>query len=211
MRKDMPMKTNSPNKNPGWLVWLSHAVLPLVFYSLARWSIRQHQEITWPLLVALAVGSLPFVLVLLARYVKKLKIGGAEYEAPEDETISKEQVAELAKVSLPKKADSAEKPSVTFGKLSRHAKKVLRTLSIFQRQQFGSDEARRWGFLVNPAAPDYVHFRIGTTELRELGLVIENDRGMVFLSDEGMAFCKRTDIKNAIDDGGDFWSKFGSE
>jgi len=190
-------------KIPTPLLWLSHLALPGIFLYVAYIAIWKSYEITWELIVVLALASMPFILVLLARYVKKIKIGNHEYEAPEEEELSKEDVTRLAAES-PK----TEEKNLKYGDLSRHAKKVIRTLWTFQRQHFGAQDARRWGFGIHPSAPDYPQFRIGATELLEVGLTVENGKGMVFLNDAGMEFCRTN--KNVIDGGGDIWSSFSA-
>jgi hypothetical protein len=191
-------------KTPAWLVWLSHIIVPIVFFFLAYLSIWTCFEISWQLIATLSIACLPFILILLARYIKKLKIGNHEYESPETENISKEDV-----IKLEKKTPTPEVEVSTYGELSREAKKVLRTLWIYQRQHFGAEDTRRWGFCVRPPAPDYSQFRIGATQLLQMGLTVESDKGMVFLNDKGMEFCKNN--KNGIDGGGDIWTQFTGE
>lgn len=188
-------------KTPAWLVWLSHIIVPALFLFLAYLAIGTWFVLTWELIVTVAIASLPFNLVLLSRYIKHIKIGNHEYESADARDISKEDVAKLQGV-----APEPEGDAPTYGNLTRHAKKVLRTLWTYQRQHFGTQDSRRWGFGVHPSAPDYPQFRIGATELLQVGLTVESDKGLVFLNEKGMAFCRQN--KNAIDGGGDLWTSF---
>ena len=188
---------------PPWLVWLSHFIVPVVFFFYAYQASRNFLYLSWQLIVVLVIACAPFILVLLSRYVKKLKIGDHEYESPEEISITNDT---LKKLNAAAPAVRVAKPA--YGDLSRGARKVLRTLWTYQRQQFPADDLKRWGFVVPPGGLDYSQFRIGATELREIGLIVENDNGMVFLNNEGMDYCKEN--QNAINGGGDIWGNFGA-
>ena len=57
-------------------------------------------------------------------------------------------------------------------------------------------------------ALDYPQFNNGISELRFDGLVQNDGRGMVFLTDKGISFCR--DNADVLSASGEVWDKFGS-
>jgi hypothetical protein len=214
---------------PNEMVWFSHIVVPVVFFFVSGLYVWDGVELTWTFLAALWSMCLPFILVLLHCYVKRFKLpGGMEGEMtslpasdvgsdgrgvtmilanerqadqPEDETTGPTAHFQTDTESPPETDD------YDFESSSPQARKVLRTLWTFQRMTFGPNDAqRRWGFGINPAAPDYAFFAAGSAELVMRGLVARNEKAMVFLNNEGMDFCRRHEAW--LLSGGDVWSKF---
>jgi RNA polymerase sigma factor (sigma-70 family) len=78
-----------------------------------------------------------------------------------------------------------------FAALPAGAKDILKTL--WEHQKESPDRPpQRWGFRVDPAAPEYAAFEAAVAGLREVnGLVGVGDRtGVVYLTDRGRTFCE---------------------
>jgi hypothetical protein len=220
---DLAQRLGSPLPNE--LVWFSHIVVPVVFFFVSALYVWDGVDLTWTFLAALWSMCLPFILVLLHCYVKRFKLGGMEGEmtslpASDVGPTGRGMVMRLANERLPDQPseDSMEssdqqesgravpREADNFEQLSPQARKVLRTLWTFQRMTFGpSDAQRRWGFGINPAAPDYGFFAAGSAELVIWGFVAQNEKAMVFLNNDGMDFCRQHEAWLLS---GDVWSKF---
>lgn len=189
-----------------------HAAVPVMFLLIARRYHWHPELLTWQAIIVFGAASLPFTLPLLAYYVKAVgKDGimmnsGVFSDTVDAPSKTKEEIKpEAATAAEPANAQAGA--AKTLGDYSRPARKVLRTLWKFQREQFKDDFSQRWAFGVHPMAMDYPSFQTGVSELRFDGLILKDGRGMVFLTDKGIAFCRDND--NGIKGGGDVWDKFG--
>ena len=217
---------------PNELVWASHIVIPLVFFFISALYVWDGVDLTWPFLAAVWSMCLPFIFVLLQCYVKRFKLPGGlegemtsapitDWEPPGGESGVRGEHMRLANSREDAQPDDPQEPSTpnapidqsaggrtdNFEQLSPQARKVLRTLWTFQRMTFGPDDPqRRWGFGINPAALDYAFYAAGSAELLIWGLTLQNEKAMVFLSNDGMEFCRRHEAW--LLSGGDVWSKF---
>lgn len=91
--------------------------------------------------------------------------------------------------------------------LSEETIKVLSTLWKHQQQY----DPQFWGFLVGPGSPHYRTYVIGVGETMKLGLtVVSPENGMVFLTVEGIDYCKKN--KDKLKDDWDYnrWQKLGA-
>lgn len=91
--------------------------------------------------------------------------------------------------------------------LSEEATKVLSTLWKHQQQY----DPQFWGFVVGPGSPHYRTYAIGLGETMKLGLtVVSPENGMVFLTVEGIDYCKKN--KDKMKDDWDYnrWQKLGA-
>lgn len=181
-----------------------HIAVPFVFL-LAFYYFQKFQEtLTWQYIVLLGIAFLPILLPLLAFYVEEIGKDGFKLkrwnEGPVPESFSY--------ASQPVPSPSPIQPTQrTLETYSRPARKVLRTLWTFQRQHFNNDFSRRWAFGIHPQAQDYLEYHTGITELHVAGLVENDRRGMVFLTDAGIDFCRNN--PNVFCGGGDVWETFG--
>lgn len=193
-----------------------HLVIPLVFGYSAWQHFHDRQFLRWEYVVLLAIATLPFLLPVLSCYIRGIGKDGISLYDPFQSRASAREVDKLAIEFGPvpngarvEYRDIRRVPA-QFDDLTWRAKKVIRTLWKFQREQFGEDDPRRWGFGIHPTAADYTDFRIGATELLAVGFIVEDGRGMIFLSSAGISFCKEPGVRNALEAGGDIWSKFGN-
>jgi cell division septation protein DedD len=83
------------------------------------------------------------------------------------------------------------RPERPFQSLTLQAKAILKTLWHFQRQHFGADRSQRWGFTQRDRTPQYINFSIGLLDLIQMGLVVIDGNGFVFLSDLGFQYCEQ--------------------
>ena len=178
-----------------------HLVLPVAFVLVAYLFRRHPTLLTWQVVVLLSLGGLPFILPLLSYYVKGFGKDGVMMNNVFDGTVS--APPDAASI-VSNEGKSKEK---TFSDYSKPARKVLRTLWKFQHEQFKGDFSQRWAFGVHPLAMDYPQFHSAIYELLFDGLILNDVRGMVFLSNNGVEFGKKN--KAAIETDGDIWDRFG--
>lgn len=184
-----------------------HLAVPVGFLVIARRAAHHPDSLTWPVLVLLAIAGLPFILPLLAYYVKGIGKDGVMMNNVFDGTVPAPE-KKAAGVAVADAAPAVVEANIRkIGDYSKPARKVIRTLWKFQRDQFKDDFSQRWAFGVHPMSMDYPQFRNGISELRFDGLIQYDGRGMVFLTDKGIAFCRDND--NGLAGGGDVWDKFG--
>ncbi len=178
-----------------------HLVLPAAFVT-AAYLFRLHPTLlTSQVVVLLSVGALPFILPLLSYYVKGIGKDGVMMNNVFDGSVSAPPEPTVDEI----REEKAKGKS--FNDFSKPARKVLRTLWKFQHEQFKDDFRQRWAFGIHPLALDYPQFHSAIIELRFEGLILNDLRGMVFLSNSGVDFCKTN--KDAIETAGDIWDRFG--
>lgn len=183
-----------------------HIAVPFIFLGAARVVYLHPHFLHWEGVVLLAIAALPFLLPLLALYVKGVGKDGVIFNSVfEGKVTAPEPSASIAAEK------SSPKPAMpnhgTLAEYSKSARKVLRTLWKFQRDQFKDNFGQRWAFGVHPVSMDYPQFQMGSSELLWDHLVASDARGMVFLTDLGVEFCRSNQAELAND--GDIWDKFG--
>jgi hypothetical protein len=148
--------------------------------------------VDWLVFALLSAAGLPTWLPALARYVKALKKTekGWELELKEDvlglPATNIEKIVEIEAQLVPPPQQKR-----TYAQLSLHARRVLKSLWHFQLQTFGQQDPRRWGFGVGKAAPDFTTFSLGSKELEWEKYVYVDPRSMVYLTNEGLEFCRQ--------------------
>lgn len=149
-------------------------------------------QLEWPTLAVIALAGTPVIIPVLARYIAAIKKTekGWEFLFREDILgLPSEQIERVIEIQAKQiEQPRAEKP---LDKYSQHAKRILATLWKYQKEQFGEDDLRRWGFGVGRLAPDFVTFSTGRDELAFDRLIYPDPRGMVYLTNEGVEFCKK--------------------
>ena len=112
-------------------------------------------------------------------------------EKTTDETKSgTATAAEAAPASTARKPTS---PLMVFPDptaLTKEERKMLKTLWPHQRSYMLKNENKLWGFTISEAAPDYPEFMLGYGNLSQRGFVSQGDKGLVFLTDVGINYCK---------------------
>lgn len=191
------------------ICWL---IAPCVFSYLAFLSIHRKEQITVMQVALASLALLPWLLRLLSRYLSEFNIGPAGVSGKTREgVVNRDEIEKKVLVTaintqrlIPATLPKDDK----FDPLLPQTKKILRTLWKFQVEQFGVDDIRRWGFGVGTGAPDYLSFCLGLQELLKDNFVAIDSRGLVFLSNEGLQFCK--DHSSEISLYPHFYDKFGS-
>lgn len=98
-------------------------------------------------------------------------------------------------------------PDLETKQLSDEALKVLSTLWKHQQQY----DPKLWGFVVPPPSPHYRTYAIGVGETMRLGLTsVAPDSGMVFLTVDGIEYCKKNQAKLLEDWDYQRWQKLGA-
>ena len=157
-------------------------------------------------IVLLVIAFLPALLPLVARYILSLKIGKEGIEATTRADDEGKIATEFEKrLSAANDAGSGEGRAVSFP-YSIDARRVVATLWHYQEQLFGEDSTRRWGFGVGIGARDYGAFRDGVGELADAGLVHVDPRGLGYLTNAGMRFCR--EHRAILDADGPFYTQF---
>lgn len=200
-----------------WAVGLWEAfcwiIAPCVFGYLAYLSINKKEEVSLMGVVLASLALLPWLLKLLSRYLSEFNVGPSGVSGKTREgVINKDEIEKKPTLvtAINTKPDAPTTPprEDKFELLLPQTKKVLRTLWKFQVEHFGPDDARRWGFGVGTGAPDYQDFSLGLLELLKSKFVAVDARGLVFLSNEGVQFCK--EYSPEISAYPIFYDKFGS-
>lgn len=193
--------SDNQNSTPLWLVVLSFCAVPVLFGFLASLEICRGVELRWQTITTFCLLSTPFFLVLLSRYIKKIKWGDNELETSDSSTSPKEYVENLSKgQKAPAPAAGAPSPALTSP-----AMKVIRTLWNFQLKLFGNTMDKRWGFILGSGHKDYFEYISGAHELISKALAAKDHRGMLFLTDQGIAYCKDNSVDISSDD---MWTNF---
>jgi len=202
---------------PRWYLYLCHLLVPVIFIGAAYLHYMDRLFLRWEFVVLLAVAALPLLLPLFARYVKGIGKDGIQFHPifgapvfvpPSGSAPSFDPDPMPTPPPTPTPTPTPVVPIKKFTEYSKPARKVLRTLWKFQKEQFGDDFSKRWGFGIHPLALDFREFESGSAELRKDGLIQDDPRGMIFLTDAGIIFCR--DRNSAFDGGGPVWSNFNA-
>ena len=190
-------------------LYFCHFAVPVLFLGAAVLHYYDRLFLRWEFVSLLTIAAIPFLLPLLALYIRGIGKDGVIFNNVFSGSVFP---ATLTGVPIVPPSDPAAPPRTlakkTLSDYSRAARKVLRTLRRFQLDHFKEDTSKRWAFGVHPMAIDYDVFEAGTMELRRDGLIQDDGRGMVFLSDAGIDFCGKN--AQGFDGGGDTWEKFGA-
>jgi hypothetical protein len=152
----------------------------------------------------------------------KKEIDSLKSEVKEQRLELKEQIVNLKSdiriqntVLLPQAADGV-KLTTSLGtapsdlesrQLSEEAIKLLSTLWKHQQKY----DPKFWGFVIGPGSPYRRTYVIGLGETMKLGLTVESpENGMVFLTVEGIEYCKKNIGKLKDDWDYDRWQKLGA-
>lgn len=168
------------------------------FYCLALLAAALHSfhviTADWVTFALLVTAGIPAWLPKLTRYIKALEKteDGWKVLLREDPLgLPAEQIQKILDIQSEVIPQLDQQPAKrTYGDLSVHAKRVLKSLWHFQRQTFGEDDPRRWGFGVGRQAPDYATFSIGAKELEWEKYIFLDPRGMAYLTNEGIKLCR---------------------
>ncbi len=146
----------------------------------------------WIVLVVFTVALLPGI----ARIVEYIKISKDGLEAKMKEgVVTVPRPPEPLALHAIAAADPIAPPS-EFGKLSESERNILKTLWHFQKG-YGEQSVKRWGFSVGPQSLEFMEFGVGSTILQSKALIGIGKQGLVYLTDQGLAFCAKH--RNEID------------
>jgi hypothetical protein len=164
------------------------------FYCLALIVAALHAcciiTLDWPLFALLVVAGIPAWVPTLARYIKALERTGDGWRVLTREDALGVPATEIQKIAEAT-TTTTPPPKLPYANLSLHARRVLKSLWHFQRQTFGEDDQRRWGFAVGRQAPSYLTFYTGTKELAWEKYVVLDPHGFAYLTNEGIDFSKQ--------------------
>jgi hypothetical protein len=185
------------------MIWLS-VLLAVVFLLLSILDAAFVIEISWQATVLLVIAALPILLPLLAKHLKRIKAGREGIEGEFRQGISNPEAAN------PAFSDSLQLLGqiTSYELFSIWARKILKALWTYQVQYFGDDSKERWGFTVREHSPDSFAFHIGIGELLYHQYVFVNARGLYFLTDAGLEFCRRN--RDVIEAERHYYKNFGS-
>ncbi len=177
--------------------WLKRNFYYLIVLAAAAGEAFDKITLDWVGLVLLLVAGFPTWLPTFARYVKALRKTDKGWEIETREDIiglpakQIDKVIEIKAEAITEAGGAERRPPDDYQKLSLHARRVLKALWHYQRDLFGEDSPRRWGFGVGRQAPDFPGYSIGVRELEWDKLVYADPRGLCYLTNEGIAFCKK--------------------
>jgi len=200
-----------------WLFYAAHLVLPAAALWLSIAHIWWYVNLSWQLLIVATAGLLPFLLPLAAVYIGKL--GPFEPRAysstipatPPMEARSESQVqAPSPQPAMPsgpqKKAYRIIRKSNLLPEVAVEEEKILRTLWFYQHEYQKSGRSDAWGFGVGQHSPNYSEFVRGFNWLMQRGFVLQDDRGLIYLTNSGREYCSKNSEK--ILTAGPAWSNF---
>lgn len=205
-----------------WLFYIGQGVVLVVGFALAIGSIFWGLNLSWPLLAAVAVALLPFLLPLVVVYVGEmsgikfnelpragmiLPVAAPKGDQPEQGAAPQPPpgpVAAEPAASEPQPLPVQEWPHPSA--LAPEEKKVLRTLWKEQSQYIAEGRKEYWGFVVGPNATDYGEFVRGYSSLAQRRFVMQGAKNIVFLTKTGIEYCKLN--AQLIDMNGDAWTRF---
>lgn len=151
----------------------------------------------------LTLTFLPVLIKTLTTYFESFKIGkdGIEAKAFADNRgkTSEELVERIALAN-------SKSPVDTAFPYPDDSRAILATLWHFQKKFFGEDSLQRWGFGIGIGSPDYRSFNNGLGALSENNLVHQDQRGICYLTNEGITFCKEHTA--ILDADGPFYTNF---
>jgi hypothetical protein len=199
-------------------------VIPAGFGYLAYLSIYKQVQITFMQVILVALTLSPWVLRMMARHLSEFSIGpkgvsgkmkeGVMTVKTKRETTDKKTVSfanEKAPVALANDRPETKietREERVFQTLQPESKKILRTLWNYQCANFPGNDNERWGFSPATNSPGYMPFSLALLELLKLEWVFIGNNGMVFLSNEGLEFCKKN--SDEVSAHPFFYSKFGN-
>jgi len=155
----------------------------------------------------LILAFLPILLPLIARYLDSLKLTKDGFEANIKADNEGKSIDEIEKrgIAINSRQDFANEKQPEFP-FELPARRVLSTLWHYQKELFGKDSLRRWGFGVGIGNRDYGDFLRGVVKLYAKDLIYIDDSGLAYLTNQGKDFCSaHSDI---LDADGPFYTKF---
>ena len=149
------------------------------------------------------IAFLPILLPVISTYFKTFKIGKDGFEATTVADNEGRPVFDFeAREEVVNSITTAPGP-FQYGINSR---RVLATLWHYQKELFGEDSLRRWGFGVGLGAPGFTDFSSGVSPLVVAGLVHVDNRGLCYLTNQGLTFCQQQRV--FLDADGPFYRYF---
>ncbi|MFN5870401.1 MAG: hypothetical protein ACK46A_13875, partial [Akkermansiaceae bacterium] len=135
----------------------------------------------------LVLTFLPLILKTITTYFDTFKIGkdGVEAKAVADNRgKTSDELQEWIIVANSKPVEDSVFP------YSANSRAILATLWHYQKKLFGEESLQRWGFGIGIGAPQYRRYENGLQNLVESNLIHEDHRGLCYLTNEGIKFCK---------------------
>jgi hypothetical protein len=133
------------------------------------------------------IAFLPALLPVISTYFKTIKIGKDGIEAT---TIADNEGRTSFELKGREEVSNSITPTQGTFPYSIDSRRVLATLWHFQKELFGENSNRRWGFGVGIGATDYGDFSAGVAPLRDATLIHVDHRGLCYLTNEGVDFCR---------------------
>jgi hypothetical protein len=135
----------------------------------------------------LILTFLPVVLKTITTYFESFKIGKDGVEAKAFADKHGKTAAELEERIL---AYNSNEPPVSPFPFHGESRAILATLWHYQKRTFGEDSLQRWGFGIGLGALDFRAFQNGLIPLITANYVHQDQRGISYLTNEGVQFCK---------------------
>src|ERR1035438_1356240 len=128
-------------------LYFCHIAVPVVFFGAAALHYRDRLFLRWEFVVLIVIASLPFLLPLLALYIRGVGKDGVFFNNVFSGPVFPPSGAGAQSFTTAP-VETAAQPSAdkTLSDYTRAARKVLRTLWKFQREHFKDDFSKRWGF-----------------------------------------------------------------
>lgn len=153
----------------------------------------------------LFLAFLPVLLPLLATYLDTLKIGKDGVEGKMKANNEGKVLPNADQFDLIASNEKLPEGDALFP-LRLEARRVIATLWHYQKELFGENSLRRWGFGVGLGAPNFSEFSTGVSELAKGNFVHVDSNGLCYLTNEGIDFCQ--EHRDVVDADGPFYSQF---
>ena len=197
----------------------SSVAMFLMFGFLVYLNLYTSHKVDYITVILAVLAVSPWLLPLIAKYVLKLKIGPISAElseayrdASEVDRLTQNKDRFIPKIQ-PEGAPEADYYPPAFESLPEAARKILATLWKNQEEMYPNEtKAKRFGFRVEQATPEYQAYFYGLIPLIREGLVVVDARGFCFLSEQGLAYCRqfRAQIERETNLYGGFGHDYGA-
>lgn len=151
----------------------------------------------------LVLTFLPPLLKTLTTYFDTFKFGKDGIEA---RAVADNRGKTSAELEERISEANSQSPSEAVLKLPYESIEILSTLWHFQKELFGENSLQRWGFGIGIGSPQYRRYENGLQNLINDSLVYRDQRGLCYLTSDGVSFCKKHTV--ILDANGPYYSSF---
>lgn len=151
----------------------------------------------------LVLTFLPVLIKTLTTYFESFKFGKDGFEAKAFADNRGKTAGELQEYVW---TANSKEPAENVFPYRAESRAILATLWHFQKKLFGETSLQRWGFGIGIGSHDYRSYQEGLAPLAESNLIHQDQRGLCYLTNEGVAFCQSN--STILDADGPYFTNF---